>query len=492
MLTDYESRVRVRGTLPTASFARKNFSIKAMQQGPCVKSYQPKPGANSVCIEYGPPVSKNTSFGYIFYEIPDFEYSIISDYVGKSYDYTKVTKIPLYNRSKLCNKLRSTLSHADFKKTHCYKPIGYRTYHNVVTANHNAKKEGTMLPVDHLSSSRKSSDAGFSGPHNSYLYAYELNKPNADMKYSAHVDLQYIDPIGALMRDPSLVRESVDLMVVYRAIARGLSKMNDFTTKTQTDLIANILQAKQMMSILSFVKFFPKNPLTGFASAFLAYQFAIKPSIEDYKTMVSMSKKIRKAMKEWNDKVGKVQYFHYTYLDNEIETSSRKIYTYCNGTIVTNKKNLGKATVAIIGNRATVSESIIKMSQLGINKPLETLWEIIPFSFIIDWFTDISGFIAQVSAPECPLKFTVQDACYSMLNEVKTTSTTSNRRGLVFSGDIFCSAKSYYRSNLNVDILNDVTLMNQIGAWAPSSRFGPHQAILLGALAVVLNPSLRR
>lgn len=491
MLTNYESRQRVSGSIPVLPFKREAFTIKTMQQGPCIKTYQPKPGAKYICIAWGPPVPRTASFGYVFSKLSDFSYSKIDDYIGKKYTTSKVIKIPIYSRTRRCQKLRRDLSPSEYAKTACSKPIRYRTVVKQYERTYNAKESNIMLPVDHLSASRLCEGLGFEGSHNLDLYAYEVNHPPLE-KYSAHVDEQYTNPIKSSFTNPGSVRTVVDTMTVYHAIARGLSKMNAFTTDTQTDLLANIAQAKQLLSLLSFVRLFPKTPLTAIAAGYLSYQFGFKPTLDDYFTMQNMSKKVAQARHNWNRDAGKIQYFHFTFLDTEFKSSVDLSYTYAKAKVDKKTKSFGKATVSLIGNKITIPDSVIKMSQMGLDKPLETLWELIPFSFILDWFTDVSGFISEIEKPVCPATFTVVDSCYSILDRLETHSYVTERRGLVYAGDIFCELKSYRRSKLNIDILNDVSLMGRIDHWEPTSRFGPHQAVLLGALAMVLNPSLRR
>lgn len=41
---------------------------------------------------------------------------------------------------------------------------------------------------------------------------------------------------------------------------------------------------------------------------------------------------------------------------------------------------------------------IVSASQLGLTNPLNTLWEIVPFSFVIDWFIPIQRYIEQYDA----------------------------------------------------------------------------------------------
>ena len=53
------------------------------------------------------------------------------------------------------------------------------------------------------------------------------------------------------------------------------------------------------------------------------------------------------------------------------------------------------------------------LDSLGINPTVANVWEIIPFSFVIDWFVDVGGFLEQYSTEWEQPAITLEQACCS-------------------------------------------------------------------------------
>lgn len=60
-------------------------------------------------------------------------------------------------------------------------------------------------------------------------------------------------------------------------------------------------------------------------------------------------------------------------------------------TVVVRSSTRMQATVVVD------SENLFLASQLGLTNPAAVLWEVVPFSFVVDWFTNVGDYISQFS-----------------------------------------------------------------------------------------------
>lgn len=56
-----------------------------------------------------------------------------------------------------------------------------------------------------------------------------------------------------------------------------------------------------------------------------------------------------------------------------------------------------KTSVQVIANVKVENQSQLTLNQAGVINPFEVLWEVIPFSFIVDWFSNVSDVIGSIS-----------------------------------------------------------------------------------------------
>jgi len=281
--------------------------------------------------------------------------------------------------------------------------------------------------------------------------------------------------------------DGIEKVDIYRAIAKGLPEIGGFTMETEANLLVSLIEIKQWMSVFS-VASYAGGPLVRLASLFLAYSFAIAPTLSDLETILKMDDKLQRAIKRWNRLAGKPQYFHF-----KVPAKSTEFVKSTSPLVKVIQKDefTGYGTIAVIGDRIEAPSLRIKIAQLGFDKPLSAIWELIPFSFVVDWFTDISGLISKFETKASPAKFNVYDACYSIKH--KQTVVCEPTEDASDVGETLVQTRSHYHRNfLNTDYLNSPQFAKEQGSWEPSSRFGLNQAILTGALIIVLHPAFRR
>ncbi len=72
-------------------------------------------------------------------------------------------------------------------------------------------------------------------------------------------------------------------------------------------------------------------------------------------------------------------------------------------------------------------------NQLGINNPMEVAWELLPFSFVADWFLPVGQFLSSLTATQG----LVFHSGYKSIRNVSQTDTTAKGNGLtVISGGV--------------------------------------------------------
>jgi hypothetical protein len=113
---------------------------------------------------------------------------------------------------------------------------------------------------------------------------------------------------------------------------------------------------------------------------------------------------------------------------------------------------------------------------MGIRPSLATAWELIPFSFVVDWFLPLQPLLQRVAADPFPVKTTVMDICASK----RTTSypLVSTRMVCPHSSEVtlyHAKAETYQR-----------VVGSEVFNWIPSFRWPSWFQLSLGAALVDL------
>jgi len=129
---------------------------------------------------------------------------------------------------------------------------------------------------------------------------------------------------------------------------------------------------------------------------------------------------------------------------------------------VKRKCRVGCERLLDVSNRLTTSQAFVKAFGISPNSILPTLWELVPFSFVIDWFVDPRGIWANRSLERLK-RADVRRLCYSTKVEYEATiqaihkyifsgytilggkAPTSRSSTPIVSGN--CSGKSYIRAS---------------------------------------------
>lgn len=171
-----------------------------------------------------------------------------------------------------------------------------------------------------------------------------------------------------------------------KVAAEAANGTNAAEYRQTVQLLAGTLQAlrhptKTMLDLAK--KYFSKTKSPGLfgamSDAWLAWHFGVEPLVKDvYATLELLTKPLPPGRMIFGQ--GRAQ-TSYTYTNN--------------GSLYADISVLLRARV---GARVEVSNpNVFLASQLGLINPASVAWDLVPFSFVVDWFFDLSSLIASFS-----------------------------------------------------------------------------------------------
>lgn len=182
---------------------------------------------------------------------------------------------------------------------------------------------------------------------------------------------------------------------------------------------------------------------------FLGVNFGLLPFASDIASIANRVKNLGPSIDKWNQLAAKckVLNFHRAYPIKGFGTNvgteknpiweSTKDYYHSGGTCtcaapgnqtwvrITTRQTL-KALVHVYVVPVHIPESLtddIKREVWGINKPITALWNAIPFSFVVDWFTSLGDAISRFEQAKPNLQYKIVSSGYSLKVVTEITMT---------------------------------------------------------------------
>ena len=173
--------------------------------------------------------------------------------------------------------------------------------------------------------------------------------------------------------------------------------------------LAELASLKTLVpSLLAGVKSVVKNKLgrksaRELAGSHLAYEFGLAPLISDFASMFAIREKVANRIRQLEARNGRS-----TRLVKRVPASvlrvpiSSTFSSYPGHTIMEKGEWIGTISGAV---QATVNSFFVNdnsaqcklwSSALGLSTPLQNIWELVPFSFVIDWFIPIGNTFQRV------------------------------------------------------------------------------------------------
>jgi hypothetical protein len=223
--------------------------------------------------------------------------------------------------------------------------------------------------------------------------------------------------------------------------ANAQAWMNEYFSRAQPDLttvsIPNfLLDIDELFSLYELwkkrSKDFPryiktvknatkKDVVDSIPEKFVAYKFGWKPTVADLTDLIDGVLNLRKKIADFQSKLGTLYQTGSNY-NTGLPTSASGTTVYPSGshTCTWTANCQRKATVsityapqplAVIGSLDLVLRALLDSMGFELNPRI--IWDAIPFSFVVDWFFNVGGFLARYKVDALELPIVLVDAYVS-------------------------------------------------------------------------------
>lgn len=229
---------------------------------------------------------------------------------------------------------------------------------------------------------------------------------------------------------------------------------------------------------------------------YLGVNFGVLPLVSDIKKMYELTENLSPALDTWNSmsNKGKVRAYHHT-VDRQTRSGTHSYIGGSEGTIIDHSYSyeyeweqelVTKAHAYVAPHSSSPDHDLrLKASLWGLDKPLTAVWNAIPYSFAVDWVSNIGDIISDFEYSEPTLGFDVIG--YGSSQKLITSITCRAFLHLwgekIPIGTSTIEDSTYYRTPLPI---SDVyTHMNDfpIGPLEFSTALSGYQISLTAALA---------
>ncbi len=225
-----------------------------------------------------------------------------------------------------------------------------------------------------------------------------------------------------------VAQSATRLALCARALRRG--RFDDFVRLAHPSAAKKLHQAVKSGNLTrKFGKSFAADPVKTFSQYWLEHTYGWVPFMSDIRSAVNTLLDVRDHPDSLDGTV------RAKYSSGPITTSSRNVllYTY------------SAESLSIYGNTSTLSKQTLKGTwryslkpedipgRFGLLNPLEVAWELVPFSFVADWFAPIGDYFAALDAPK---RFNHLGGTYGVrvLQQYYVEPTRALPTGSVFTG----------------------------------------------------------
>lgn len=222
-----------------------------------------------------------------------------------------------------------------------------------------------------------------------------------------------------------------------------------------------------------------------YSGLFLAYSFGIAPLVSDMRKVKDSLHTIRREMSKAKLSEGKLVSIHrynngaISYHDNTGAVLGSQ-YINSGWALWTLYQKFCRRICTVRGYRSRkfnskkFSELDYLLSRFGATGPTALAWELIPFSFVVDWFVDLRNITDRLDNLLTGSSKRIIDVCVS--EKILYTSKASFKHSANYGGtdgEALCDDERSYYHRI------PITDYNIVGR---SGRFGKKQVALLGAL----------
>lgn len=370
-----------------------------------------------------------------------------------------------------------------------------------------ASKKKLNIKFNPISHSRKTLD--YSNSFNEWKWFRTLNSLPYEYHYSGEPEVVWTRmglPDVACPPIPAIW--SVSNIDLWEAIVRAEPTIEDVVG--DFNLYTFVLELNKLKDLLGIFALKAHSVHTEVATKHLEYNFGVVPLLGDISSIYTIFQKLESAIDEWNSlaALGVVIDYHETISENTYSDSGSypipghpwlAPYTYGNRDWSVDQTT--KAIVHVYGRPVRIPNNMrykAYIRALGLDKPISGLWEAVPFSWAIDYFTNVGDLVGKWEERlDSMFRIQVTSAGYS--TKVKTTRTVSfteqcdhpvlDIRDFTNEGTATEVLEQYIRTPLPVKSLFKDAKANLSVSLQAELSLGWKQASYLGAVAVLLTGS---
>lgn len=329
-------------------------------------------------------------------------------------------------------------------------------------------------PVEHHTVTRKAKPSlptYFRGENRDYIFERtRCGAPGACADYLTYYSFRKLRGDG-LLTDPYLTWQSVKSTAPAFAKTVFLTDSSLLGFKDAFNVLNFIAELKDVRRLPDLVRKWTRTS-HDVSDKFLGVNFGLLPFASDIVSIAERAKKLGPSIDKWNDLAAKCKVinFHRVYpialkgknvgTEKEPIMENYKDYYHSGGTcgspagggdtfIRVIVKQKFKAKVHIYVVPVNVPDDLIddiKRDVWGVNKPLTALWNAIPFSFVVDWFTNLGDAISRFEQAEPNLRYKIVSSGVSLLTETEITFQFGTEKGSKNLGTVVSNYRSYYRA----------------------------------------------
>lgn len=193
--------------------------------------------------------------------------------------------------------------------------------------------------------------------------------------------------------------------------------------KTDNSLVNFILELKDLASITKVWRK-KRSKLKNSASVNLGLQFGLIPFVSDVQALVNALRSFQKRLKELQKAANKPITRHYRRGLDVFKLPSDAVLGSTGGPLrcwriarweeppmytATVRYRYQMPDLGLLSNRIKAM-----LDSLGVRPDASILWNAIPFSFIVDWFFDVGGWLESLSSDNLDIPVHIDDFCHSI------------------------------------------------------------------------------
>jgi hypothetical protein len=176
------------------------------------------------------------------------------------------------------------------------------------------------------------------------------------------------------------------------------------------------------------------------AGARLNWSFGWKPFVGDLKDMIERITNVREQCRIWNKKAGLLEQKSATLLKDSLKANGTISAGYAPHLITwraTSERKVEAFITYQFGHIRALedAETILKayLDALGFEANPRIIWDAIPFTFVIDWFFDVGGWMSRFKKDTLELPVLVTDACLQYSENIWVENYWENANNGVYN-----------------------------------------------------------